>query len=59
MVKNKDIFQDMNPGSTNIYEDGRIDHFTCRPDCFENMSLINFAAFFNCIYIAKYDKIMN
>ena len=56
MVENKDIFQDMNPGSTNIYVDGRIDHFTCRPDCFENMSLINFAAFFNCIYIANMIK---
>jgi putative transposon-encoded protein len=59
MVKNKDILQEMNPDSTNIYVDGLIEHYTCRPDIFENMSLIYFAAFFNFISSAQYEKIIN
>ena len=59
MVKNRDILQEMNPDSTNIYVDGLIEQYACRPDCFENMSLIYFAAFFNFISNAQYEKIIN
>ena len=55
MVKSEDILQEMNPGSTNIYVEGLIDHYLSRPDSFEDMSLIIFAAWFNFISNSQYE----
>ena len=59
MVKSKEILQEMNPESTNIYIDGLIDHYKSRPDSMESMCLIIFAAWFDFISNAQHDKIIN